>query len=441
MQFYTELDFVITPLYFLLILGVGYFIRLKHRDNPLYKFFMPGLVVKLLGALAVCFVYSHYYGYGGDTISYHDTGRAIGNLFYKDFLGFLQVWLGEPTSEKLSLFDAETGYPAFWHDSSALNVGKIIVPFEIITVGGFPGTALLCGALAYTGLWKLFLLFSQLYPSLYRKFAFSIFFIPSVIFWGSGILKDTLTMTGVCWYCFSFHNIIIQRKITAYLVGAIILSVLVMVLVKPYAFVALFPGSILWGVSGTIKKIKNVLLKFIIGPLIIFVGILTGVSVWTVISPNMGRYSSVDSMIEKAYEAQLDLKSEYYRGNSFDIGEFEKTPMGVLSKFPEATIAGLFRPYIFEATNVQMVISGLENVFILGFTLFFLLRVPLSFFKQIIENPMVMFCIVFSVIFAFAVGLSTSNFGALVRFKIPIWPFYLSALFIINHHRIKYNIT
>jgi hypothetical protein len=35
------------------------------------------------------------------------------------------------------------------------------------------------------------------------------------------------------------------------------------------------------------------------------------------------------------------------------------------------------------------------------------------------------------VFFAFSVGLTTSNFGALVRYKIPAVPFYLSAILIL----------
>jgi hypothetical protein len=34
------------------------------------------------------------------------------------------------------------------------------------------------------------------------------------------------------------------------------------------------------------------------------------------------------------------------------------------------------------------------------------------------------------------IGLTTSNFGALVRFKIPIIPFFVSTLFIIDYCRL-----
>jgi hypothetical protein len=43
-----------------------------------------------------------------------------------------------------------------------------------------------------------------------------------------------------------------------------------------------------------------------------------------------------------------------------------------------------------------------------------------------------MFSFVFSLFFAFSVGVSIANFGALVRLKIPCIPFFLSSLVIMN---------
>ena len=40
----------------------------------------------------------------------------------------------------------------------------------------------------------------------------------------------------------------------------------------------------------------------------------------------------------------------------------------------------------------------------------------------------------FSLFLAFAIGISTSNFGSLVRYKIPVMPFYIASLFIINYY-------
>jgi hypothetical protein len=56
---------------------------------------------------------------------------------------------------------------------------------------------------------------------------------------------------------------------------------------------------------------------------------------------------------------------------------------------------------------------------------------PRKIYTQVSKEPLLIFSVVFSIFFAFSVGLTTSNFGALVRYKIPAVPFYLSAMLIL----------
>jgi hypothetical protein len=80
----------------------------------------------------------------------------------------------------------------------------------------------------------------------------------------------------------------------------------------------------------------------------------------------------------------------------------------------------------------MLVVASIEGMITFFFTITLLLRAGIiNFFKLIIANPEVQFCLIFSVIFAFAVGFTSFNFGALARYKIPFMPFYYMALFIL----------
>ena len=48
-----------------------------------------------------------------------------------------------------------------------------------------------------------------------------------------------------------------------------------------------------------------------------------------------------------------------------------------------------------------------------------------SFFRIPFSDPRILMCFVFAFVFAVAVGISSANFGALSRYKIPCMPFYL----------------
>jgi hypothetical protein len=56
-----------------------------------------------------------------------------------------------------------------------------------------------------------------------------------------------------------------------------------------------------------------------------------------------------------------------------------------------------------------------------------------KFARRIAKDPNLSFFLVFSLIFAFAVGVSSYNFGALSRYKIPCLPFYAAFLIILYY--------
>nr|MBC7611885.1 hypothetical protein [Pseudopedobacter sp.] len=60
-----------------------------------------------------------------------------------------------------------------------------------------------------------------------------------------------------------------------------------------------------------------------------------------------------------------------------------------------------------------------------------------SSIKSFILNPDILFCFFFTMLFAAALGLSVSNFGALVRFKIQFMPFFVVGLLLIYHKKMK----
>jgi len=53
------------------------------------------------------------------------------------------------------------------------------------------------------------------------------------------------------------------------------------------------------------------------------------------------------------------------------------------------------------------------------------------FFTTAFSDPRTLMCFVFAFVFAVAVGISSANFGALSRYKIPCMPFYLIMVILI----------
>ena len=197
---------------------------------------------------------------------------------------------------------------------------------------------------------------------------------------------------------------------------------------------AFVPAALLWGVGLLSYRIKNTRL------IIVARYFLYGVSILTlfIIGGNMqkqlfGEYNienlAYTSSVTREYLFRVSTEQE---GAGYDLGDMDPTLLGMLEKAPASINVTLFRPYPWEANKPIVMLSAVEALFFLGFTIVVVFRNnPLRVLKRIVGDETLQFCLIFTFIFAFAVGISTSNFGSLSRYKIPCMPFYAAFLFII----------
>lgn len=429
-------DWVVPPLLILIIVTYSLYIKNKNiANNDVYKYYLPGLLAKIVGSISICLVYTIYYT-SGDSTGYFEQGRSIYNLAYKDFNYFLEILFSGPTKENYSYFDETTtyiDYHAYVTDYSAMFISRLIAPFYIFTFNSFLGiTILLCWA-CYGGVWKLYLLFCEQFPGIKRELAISVLFVPSVVFWGSGLLKDTITLACVGWYSYYFYYVFIKNKYRFKNILMVLLSAYLLISLKPYILVALLPGSLIWLSYDKIAKTKNKAVRVVIAPILMLGGVFGAFYSLSSLGNVLGEYS-LDSVLDRAVVVQKDLKSSYYGGNSFDIGDFDASVGSVLAKSPLAINATLFRPYLWEVRNPLMLLTAIESAYVMLLTIGLMFRLKfLGFFRLIWENPLLLFAVMFSLFFAFSVGLSTPNFGALSRLKIPCIPFFVASLFVLRH--------
>lgn len=429
------LDFIFPPFYLVIVLVLGNYIKKKNIEKfPEYVYFLKGLTIKIFGAISLGLIYSFYYD-GGDTFNYFQTANAYVSLAFYDFNNFMEGWLGNPIYlNAISFFNDDTGYPVYFHrDQHSFFIVRLLIPIVFIAGKTYFSTALLTAFITFSGVWKLYQMFVEEFPVLKKELVIAIVFLPSCVFWGSGILKDSFTLSAVGWFSFSFYNLLIKRNFKLKYIISILISSTVLLAVKPYIFFALLPGSILWLSNNQIAKISNSVLRVLIAPFLITLGLVAGAFSLSELGDSLGLYK-VDTVLERATIVQKDMKADYYGGKSFDIGEFDASIEGVVFKAPQAIFAGLFRPGIWDVKNVVMLISSLENTILLLLTIFLLIKLKVfGFFRIIGKNPIIMFAMLFALFFSFAVGLTVANFGSLVRLRIPSLPFYMASIFVISH--------
>ena len=427
-------DFILTPIYIFIAWFVANFIQKKYiYHNPEYKYFVYGLIAKIIGAIGLGLIYCFYYG-GGDTTNYFESAQAYVNLFFKNRTDFFLGWLGNAKGIDYYFFDDNTGYSVYHHkDSNSFFVVRLLIPIVAVSFKSYFASAVVTACLTYTGVWKLYQTFLKEFPALKRELAIAILFIPSCAFWGSGLMKDSFTLSAVGWFTYSFYHFFIkkERKITFGI--EIFISAFIILSIKPYIFFALLPGSILWLSNQQIKKIKNSTLRFFATPFLLLIGGSVAYYTLTQMGDSLGMYN-VDTVLDRAVIVQQDMKAEYYGGKTFDIGNFDASAGGVIAKAPIAIFSGIFRPGLWDVRNPVMLVSSLENTYLLILTVLLLLRLKIfGFFFLIRKHPLLLFSMLFSIFFAFSVGLTVANFGSLVRLRIPELPFFVAGLFIMRH--------
>jgi hypothetical protein len=294
-------------------------------------------------------------------------------------------------------------------------------------------SAILVAWFTYGGMWKLYQTFLLEFPTLKREFAIACLFIPSCVFWGSGLMKDSFTLSAVGWFTYGFYHFFIRKQRNISYATCLLVAAFIILAIKPYIFFALLPGSILWLSNNAVKKINHGFIRIIATPVILSLGGIAGYVALDQMGDNLGQYK-LDTVLDKAVVTQKDMKADYYGGKTYDIGEFDASIGGIMSKAPIAIFSGIFRPAIWDVKNAVMLISSLENTYLLVLTLFLLIKLKfIGFFSLIRKNPMLLFCMLFSIFFAFSVGLTVANFGSLVRLRLPELPFFVAGIFMLKH--------
>jgi hypothetical protein len=313
-----------------------------------------------------------------------------------------------------------------------LVVIKVGALFSFLTFGSFIGASFGVTLVAFVGTWMLYRVFQDIYPHLHLQLAIAILFVPSVCFWGTGLMKDPLSLGGVGMFVYGLYFLFYNPGKRGLIIPiiALVVGLYFSVVVKAYIAVAAVPAAVIWLSLMYKNKIKNKTLRALSVPFLLAMGLSFGGVALQQVAKNF----KLEDIALEAAKTQwwIALNTELDGGMGYSLGIMEPTPMGMIKKFPVAVNVALFRPYVWEARKVIVIPSALEALFTLLFTLFVFFKI--GFFKGIRElfaDPTILFCLIFAIIFAFAVGFSSMNFGALARYKIPALPFYFTALVIL----------
>lgn len=437
-QFAFNIQDILLGLVVLFLIIIASILRVSKESpkNPLYRNYMPGVILKMTGTLVFVLIYAIYYKDGGDTLAYWYGAEALKNVFYEDPVRYFQELFADPSLENFyNRYNDHTGYPPFWlyRSSRHFFVCKITSIFSIFIPGSFLGVSFLVGFICFNALWRLYLTATNHFPEFSKSLKFGILFLPSTLFWCSGIMKDTFALAGICFIVYETNKFLKNSKKRKYL--PLVLTTIfwgwVILSSKPYILIAFVPSWLLWLNYNAFRNLKNKVMKYFVIPLIFTSSIIVGVQFYA--TATSASEFSPDTMVERAMVVRNDFnENKTYGSNRYQATTVKPELGGIITVVPEALLAGLFRPFIWEARSPILIPTGIENFFILLYFLYSVYKLRfIRFYKLVKSNPFLLFSILFALILAFIVGFTAIVFGTLVRLRTPMLPFFTSFIIIV----------
>lgn len=423
MQWIFWYDWLLFPLYFLLIIKIFYSFAKKRYSGKKLKYFKYGLIAKLAGALGFG-IYHQYIYRGGDTFLYFDTGIRLANIATDDLSKYLHLIFSY--SEQDINFRFETLDDIVFGDANFFVV-RITAVLALISFKAYIPILLMFSALSYIGIWYAYSSVCKMYDHLLKEFAFAFLFIPSVILWGSGLGKDSLTLGGTCLVFGALLRLFLLPK-PKKIANIIYLTIgfFVVAMIKSYiiySFILCFTIGILFQ---KIIFIKSKALRYIMAPLLIVLGIGTTLVIFNFISTDSD--FSLDLVADKVVANNKSLGEASGAGSVYDLGLNPENISGfadILPILPKSIFVTLFRPFLWEISNPAMLLSALESLLFFLLLIYLLIKRKIfGIFPAFLRNPLAISCLLYTLIFAGLIGISSGNFGTLVRYKIPCLPFF-----------------
>ena len=369
---------------------------IRENDRGLLWLLAGALALKLLGSLVRYWVSFKVYGGVVDALAYHEIGARLAERFQA----------GNFDTELSSL--TATNFIAFFTGALYTVTGPSVYV-------GF----LLYSWLAFWGLFYIYRAFSIAVPGGNRRsYARLLFFLPSILYWPSSIGKEAWMLFALGLTAFGAARALTGRTLRGLSITAV--GLWLAALVRPHVagMVGLgLAAAFMVGRTQRRRQTAGMFTKAVaVAALIGLAAILLSQTAAFLESQGLDPEEGVISVLAQTTERTDE------GGSSFAV----TSPGFSLSRLPWATVTILFRPFLFEAHNLQTAATALESAILLWLTLARagpILRAVRSFRRL----PYVTFVVVYTGLFVFAFS-SIANFGILARERTQLLPFFLVLL-------------
>lgn len=335
----------------------------------------------------------------------------VGLFVYGGNIDALDYWtVGLQRMQQFS----EAGWAAFPPPYSSTNaVYNLCGLIMLVTGNALPTLFVIFALVALLGAYLFYRAFCLAFPHGNRGlYGLLVVFLPSILFWSSGVSKDSLTQLFIGISAYGFARLL--RKLNFWTILICVIGMAGTSVIRPHIG-AMLAASIIppFALSLTRGRLMTTAAKILLLPGLV-AGTLFMVSLASTFVGMEGTefQSGIQTLDHQNKETKIG-GSSFSGGQSLTVRVFEGPLL-------------LFRPFPWEVHNVMSGFSAIEGMALL--ILFWGKRRECWALVREWREPYVAFVLLFALLFFFIFGAASSNFGIVARQRVMLLPIMLMLL-------------
>jgi hypothetical protein len=345
-----------------------------------------------------------------DTWAYHHYGLEEYELLWSDPGVYFTDLFHNPHPDGLKKFFGSN--LSYWNDLKGNIFVKLLSIFDILSFGHYYVNVIFFSFLSLFGPMAIYRVMTDLFQGKKMIILLAIFFLPSFIYWTSGVYKEGLIFMAISLIIFHLYFGWKEQRYSLKRWLGVFSGLLLLLVMRNYLMALILPAVFAWLLA--VKWPKYGLGIFT--AVYLFCGILFFTARY--INP---RFDFPGAVVEKQ-QAFLRLQGG---ASAIPIKELEPTAGSFLKNTGQAVTLSFLRPFPGDVTHLLSLAACAEVcLLLLLFLLFLIFRKK----NVAISNNAIYLCVFLSISVMLAIGFSVNNLGAIVRYRSIILPLMIVPL-------------
>lgn len=393
------------------------------------KTFQVIFLLKLVAGFVLFIIYTRFYPDRkfADIFRYYDDSKIMFDAWQDKPYDFFRMLTGYHAADK----DLRPYYDSMlnWYNSEMIfNDSRTMIRFNALIRffslnTYYPHSIFMC-FLSFIGLTGLFKVFAAEIKNKNRELILGVYFLPSVLLWSSGLIKEAFLLFSIGMLLFYLKKIAAEKGISWSNAMKLLFFIFCLLNIKSYIFFAILPGLVSYYWTQRLPTLP--FFKFIVIHAVYFLALFNLSHLFT-------HHPIPELLSNKQKEFYMVAKREQAQSLIL-LPKVQPSLKSLATAIPQALLTTAFRPHLFEARNIMILFAAVENAL---FILLMLITIIGFDRNQLRIAPPIFFLAFFFTIIIFClVGLVTPILGAIVRYKVPALPFFILLLITAYNHEL-----